>query len=148
MDTVQPGGEGSFLWPVDLPASRNLTIGLVCWTKSPVGASEETVYLPLSLGTSADSSLRVALVPSGDASDVYLTLAMLDANGAKQPPILTKKSMGGGPFTAWRPISYTLPALAAPGLYYAEFAATWESGLTGTARMYFYNPSANKAFAR
>jgi len=142
MDTTRPGGDRTFVWPVELPASRKLAIGLVAQTKSDVGPSKQTVYVPLSIANAGSSStLRIVLMPSVDASDVFVTLSPVDATGTKKTPLKKSEAMDSGPYSAWKPIAYDLKSLAA-GLYYAEFSATWESGGSGTARMYFYNPPA------
>ena len=142
MDTTRPGDEIRFVWPVDLPASRKLSIGLLSWITSDIGSSKQMVYLPVSIGNRSQSpSLRVVLLPSAEASEVYVTLLPVDESGVKKTPLKKEDPKKEGPYPAWKPITYNLPSLPA-GRYYAEFSAQWESGGGATARMYFYNPPA------
>jgi len=138
MDAIRPSGQTSLLWPVDIPVSRKLAIGLVCWTSSTVGNEQKNVYLALRVA--GDSSLtseryRVLLVPTANASEVYVNLS--GPNGKK---ILKDEPLNLGNYPAFQSISYALPDLKFEGIYYAEFGATLQNGTSAVAKMYFYYP--------
>lgn len=143
MDTVRPNGQTSYTWPVDIPASRNLAIGLVSWTRAPVGPSRETVYLPVSIAGAPSGTYTITLIPSATADQVYVTIVALNADGSKGRVLRNRESLNLGYYPAFRSIPVNLPPPPA-GLYRADFAASWENGSSATAGMYFYSPGPDR----
>jgi hypothetical protein len=144
MDTVRPSGQTSYSWPVGIPASRNLAIGLVSWTTAPVGASRETVFLPVSVAGAASGTYTITLIPSVTADQVYVTVASINSDGSKGRVLRNREPLNLGYYPAFRSIPVTLPPLPA-GLYRADFAASWENGSSATAGMYFYSAGPAKS---
>jgi hypothetical protein len=138
MDTIRPSGQTSYTWPVAIPASRNLAIGLVGWTTAPVGPSRETVFLPVSVATASSDTYTVTLIPSVTADQVYVTIAAINQDGSKGRVLRNREPLNLGYYPAFRSIPVSLPPLPA-GLYRADFAASWENGSSATAGMYFYS---------
>ncbi|MEQ1871202.1 MAG: hypothetical protein ABL961_14395 [Vicinamibacterales bacterium] len=143
MDTVRPSGQTSYTWPVGIPASRNLAIGLVSWTKALLGASRETVYLPVSLTGASSGAYTITLVPSVTAEQVYVTIAAINSDGSRGRVLRNRESLNLGYYPAFRSIPVSLPPLPA-GLYRADFAAAWENGSSATAGMFFYSAGFGK----
>ena len=138
MDTVRSSGQTSSSWPVSIPASRNLAIGLVSWTMAPVGPSRETVFLPVSVAGAGSGTYTITLIPSVTADQVYVTVASINSDGSRGRVLRNREPLNLGYYPASRSIPVTLPPLPA-GLYRADFAASWENGSSATAGMYFYS---------
>ena len=138
MDTVRPSGQTSYTWPVAIPASRNLAIGLMSWTKALVGSSRETVYLPVSVAGASSATYTITLIPSVTAEQVYVTIGAVNADGSRGRVLRSREPLNLGYYPAFRSIAVNLPALPA-GLYRADFAASWENGSSATTGMYFYS---------
>lgn len=147
MDTIRPSGQTSYAWPVAIPASRNLAIGLVSWTKALVGSSRESVYLPVSVAGASSGTYTITLVPSATADQVYVTIAALNPDGSRGRVLRNREPLNLGYYPAFRSIPVNLPPPPA-GLYRADFAASWENGSSATAGMYFYSAGPDKPAAR
>jgi hypothetical protein len=145
MDAVRPVESRPFRWTADLLASLNITrpdVGVVGWTRLPVGRVERDVYLPLRIGransTGGSQTYTLVLLPGVQLSEVFVSLAVVDQDGRPTTFIRDEEALKYNYYPADRPIDIPIPRLASPGLYYMLLGAVLQRGGSTTAELWFY----------
>jgi hypothetical protein len=144
-------------WPAALLHSLEIrpgNLGLLAWVPSGASPIGKDLYLPArvlgsDLGPAA-RSLRLALLPGVELSEVYVSLAPW-RDGKPGAMIRDGEALRYGYYPADRSIEVTLPAPDWTGIFYLELAGTLRSGGSVTLPIWFYNfrapevrPSAGK----
>jgi hypothetical protein len=135
MDAVRPAASHSYRWPSDVLAAQRVTpdrIGVLGWTRYPIGGAEQDVYVPLRITQHGPappfSAVELVLFPTVALNEVYVSIAAAADGGQPLRPLVQGDSLGYGYYPAERPVRVKLRQLTAPGLYYVEIAAALASG--------------------
>ncbi len=145
---ARAGAAQTFSWPTELLAGLDIPakdVGIVGWTRHPVGGSDLEVYLPLavrSAGSPAKPSAggyELVLVPGRELSEVYLSLAPLGDDGRPLEFLQDGEPLDYGYYPAGLGIEIALPKLTTSGLYYLELGATTAGGKAAAVELYFYH---------
>ena len=137
MDSAQPPGSTSYIWPTDVLAALNAhksDLGVVAAAPTSLSTcgSKPQVYLPLRIGptTSAGSTPhpQAVLLSDVELSEVYVTVAMLGPDGQRTRVIKRNKPLGYGDYPAEEGITVPLPEITTKGVYLVEVAATLRPG--------------------
>ncbi len=130
MDVVRDRGP-AFEWPADVLVSLGLQprdVGIVGWVERTIGGRTEEIYVPLRVGkaTAPERTGRyvVRVVPAAELTELYVTLAALDASGRETLVIKRDVPLELGFYPAERAVSVPLPALPQSGLYRLRLGAT------------------------
>lgn len=149
MDTARPADAGSYRWPTNLLGELGITrkdLGVVAWTKLPVGATEEKVYLPLAIsqgeGVAPSRAYRVVVWPGRELTEVFVSLAPVGSDGRVGPFARDEQPLKYGYYPADRGIAIDIPIaeLKARGVYYLLIAATVRGGGPSSIPIWFYHP--------
>jgi hypothetical protein len=135
MDAVRPASSHSYHWPSDVLSAQHITrenIGLLGWTRFPIGGVDQDVYVPLRITqhgpASRSSTVDLVVFPTVALREVYLTLTAVGDDGRPLRSIIQGDSLRYGYYPAERPVHIRLPDLREPGLYYVEIAAAFAAG--------------------
>jgi hypothetical protein len=135
MDAIRPAGSHSYHWPSDVLSAQRVTadrIGILGWTRYPVGGTDQDVYVPLRITQHAPAppfnAVDLVLFPTVELKEVYLTIAAVGDDGRPLRALAQGDSLGYGYYPAERPVRVKLRQLRDPGLYYVEIAAALASG--------------------
>jgi len=146
MDAVVPSGKTSFLWPTDVLDALHLSredIGVVGFTDSKIGASSETLYLPLRIRQEAKQKLaggfQLVVLSGSELEELFVSLAKVGRDGRPQSFLISDKPLGRSYYPAERSIPVDIPKLSEPGIYYLELGATSRNGSSATQQIWFYN---------
>lgn len=123
MDTKHHPGAKSYAWPLNLLATLKIMrrdLGIVGWMQYPVGKMKKVVYVPLRISQQKSAlhknNYALVLLPGRELSGVFLTVALVDANGNPKDFIADEKPLDlCPPCPAERPINIpiaNLPRLA------------------------------------
>ena len=148
MDTFQPGDKGSFTWPSDVLASLHISkddIGVLGWSRLPIGATEEDVYIPVRVsqegGLPHPGSFTLVILPGVELSEVYVSLAPTGPDGKPKQFLKDGEKLGYGYYPAERGIEIPISGLKEKGIYYMQIGATLRTGGSSTIELWIYNPS-------
>jgi hypothetical protein len=146
MDTIRPSGSTSYHWPIDLLARLKIPhgdLGVVGWIRYSVGGTAREVYLPLRISqkdpAKHSQSYQMALWPGKELTEVYLSLAPVNADGSFGEFLMDGTALEYGYYPAERGIECELSELGAPGVYYLEIGATLRGGGVVTITHWFYH---------
>jgi hypothetical protein len=146
MDTAKPPRPGTFTWPTSVLAALNIRrddVGVVGWTERPVGPTKRNVYLPLRVrqrqASAANDGYRVVLVPGRELSEVYITVATVDAQGKRAKYVRKGVPLQLGYYPAGKAIVVPVTDPGTAGVYYLELAATLRSGGSAAVDLWFYH---------
>jgi hypothetical protein len=148
MDTARPPGSTEYSWPLDVLRAQGIPrqdIGVVGWTRCPVGGTERRVYLPLRIGQQSSplrsDSYQLVLLPGRELTEVFVSLAPIGVDGEPASFLADGKALEYGYYPADRPIAIPIRTLQEPGVYYLEVGATLEDGGSATVELWFYHPN-------
>lgn len=142
MDATAPA-TSNFLWPAGLVSKlpgRN--VGVVGWTRFSVLGSSTQLYLPLQIritaGPVACGDYSVVLLPGVRLDSVFVTLAPLDAQGRRGPPVRDNQPLTSGPYSAEYPIPFRIRRQEIPeaGVYYLRIGGRLSDGRPATEEYY------------
>jgi hypothetical protein len=144
MDARQPAGATGFDWPMDVVGALDLgsdELGVVAWIQRDVGGTEQEVYVPVRVsraGTPAQhDGYVVQVVPGTELTEVFVTLAAVDASGRDEATVVRDGPLRRGFYPAGRVIPIRLPSLPRPGLYRLQLNAVLTSGVPASRGLYF-----------
>lgn len=145
-DAIRPVGSTSYRWPTAMLRSLELTkrdLGVLAWYPQPVGSSTRDVYLPIRIGQQpASASAKryvLVLVPGAELSEVFLSLAPVNAQGQPGTFVMQDKPLQRGFYPAGRGITIPISGLTTRGVHYLEISATLRAGGSATTRLWFYH---------
>lgn len=146
MDTVRPPGESSFSWPLNILSALNITrkdIGVLGWTRLPIGETERTVYLPLRIhqqrNITPSSSYKLVILPGLELKEIYISLAIVGMNGNPRVFLKDAEALEYGYYPAGRGIAVPISDLQETGIYFIEVGATIRGGGSSTIELWFYH---------
>lgn len=145
MDTAQPPGSTSYVWPSNVLASLNIResdIGVLGFTRYAVGTTEQDIYVPLRI-SQVGKALRtrtftLTLLPGVELQELFVTLAATGADGRPRGFIKDREKLGYGFYPADRRIEVPIPGLKTSGTYYVQVGATLKGGGSATVEFWFY----------
>jgi hypothetical protein len=144
MDTQVEPSRRAFSWPPNILAAEQIEsrqLRIAVWEVRPLGGDWLRVYLPPSLVQrqplpATPDQYRVVLWTERELTQVYSTLERLDAKGAVEKP-LTSRRREGRTF-AESMLTMALDARALPaGLYRLTMDFDTNDGLVGPLRLHF-----------
>lgn len=145
MDTARPSNNTTYNWPTDILSSLEVShrdLGVIGWMTSPVGGTEQEVFLPLRIsqkGSARQSySYTMILWPGKELTEVYISLAPV-ADGSLGEFIKDGEALEYGYYPAEQGIEFEISGMQAPGVYYLEIGAELESGGVVTIKHWFYH---------
>lgn len=146
MDTARPSNSTVYNWPTDLLSSFEISrrdLGVIGWMTSSVGRTEQDVFLPLRIsqkGSATQSdTYTMVLWPGKELTEVYISLAPVNANGSLGEFIKDGEALEYGYYPAEQGIEFEISGMQAPGVYYLEINAELESGGGVTIEHWFYH---------
>lgn len=147
MDTALGARIHEYSWPTTVLTAlgvRTGEFGIVAWTAMQLAGSETALYLPLRVGEVSSPMMppryRLEFVPGSELTEVFITLAPVDAAGSIQTAVRNGTPLGYGFYPAERPVEVPLPELAKSGIYYLEIAARIASGGDTSKAILIYGP--------
>jgi hypothetical protein len=81
----------------------------------------------------------VILLPSGELSEVFISLAHVGTDGDPDRYVKKDAPLGYGYYPADRGITIPIPELPIPGVYFMEIGATLRETGSSTTRFWFYH---------
>lgn len=148
MDSLRPAGSASYSWPPPLLRELKLKkgeLGVLAWTSEHGRNGERRVYLPLRISQQTaptrSSGYKVVVRPGVALDGLFLSLAA-ERDGQAGAYVLKDQPLERGYYPAGEVITISIPALAAPGIYYLEIGATLRAGGSSVAGLWFYHPRA------
>ena len=145
MDTLVPEGGTRYRWPTDGLAAVKLEradVGLLAFTRMPIGGVEEDVLLPLSAGkagTGANSAgYTLLLRPAEGLSDVYVSVAPLGPDGKGRRVFDPGRELGYGVYPADALIEVPIDAPHERGFYAVQVGAQLRRGGSTTLQFVFH----------
>lgn len=148
MDTVRPPGESSFSWPLNILSALNIArkdIGVLGWTRLPVGETERTVYMPLRIhqqrNITQSSNYQLVILPGLELIEVYISLAIVGMNGNPRVFLKDAEALEYGYYPAERGIAVPISGLKETGIYFIEVGATMRGGGSSAIELWFYHYS-------
>jgi len=145
MDAIVDAGNAAYVWPGDILNALHLSkwdVGLVGFIQYSFGQENRTVYVPLRIrhkDRKPAIRYQMVLVPGSELTEVFLSLALVGSDGKLQQFLISDRPLRKGYYPAERGISFDLPALTKPGVYYLEIGATTKYGGPITQRVWFYH---------
>jgi hypothetical protein len=146
METVRPPTTASYAWPTDVIRALEITnadIGVVGSTAMRVGPERRGVVVPLRISqrkpAARSTRYRVTVWPSQELKDVFVTVALLGADGKPKTYIQRDENIAYGFYPAERGIDITLKALTTRGAYLVRVGATLASGGSATEQFTLYH---------
>ena len=142
MDTARAPGVRSFTWPATILGNLSLSrqfLGIVAWNEMDVGAQPRRVYVPLRIGAGAAvaGGYELALVPSVELTEVYVSVAAVDGDGRTQRSYVQRRPLGFGYYPAQEPIRIPVAGLEQAGLHRIDIAVTQRDGGSANAEVWF-----------
>jgi hypothetical protein len=146
METVRPAPATTYAWPTDVIRALDITnadIGVVGTTSRDVGGTQRTVVVPLRISQKRaavrSTRYRVTVWPSQELKDVFVTVALLGADGKPKTYVQRDENIAYGFYPAERGIDITLKALTTRGAYLVRVGATLASGGSATEQFTLYH---------
>jgi hypothetical protein len=146
MDTARPSTTTSYAWPTDVIralAITNADIGVVGGTVMQVGAQQRGVVLPLRISqrkpAARSARYRVTVWPSQELKDVFVTVALLGADGKPKTYVQRDENIAYGFYPAERGIEIPLKTLTTRGVYLVRIGATLAAGGSATEQFTLYH---------
>lgn len=149
METVRPAPATSYTWPTDILRALDITnadIGVVGTTSMQVGAKQQAVIVPLRISqrkpaarSARSARYRVTVWPSQELADVFVTVALLGADGKPKTYVQRDENIAFGFYPAERGIDIPLKALTTRGVYLVRVGATLASGGSATETITLYH---------
>lgn len=148
MDATRTSETASFRWSSEILHALNITasdLGVVAWVAYPMNGVEREIYLPLRLGQQqtpgASDRYEVVLWPGQELTEVYVSLATVDSQGAPVEFLWDGKALAYGYYPPERGIAFDIlkTELQRPGVYYLEIGAILRGGGVFTLEQRFYH---------
>lgn len=146
MDTLRPPQSKSYAWPSNILAALKIgrkDIGLVGWTRYPVGKIKRNVYVPLRVtqrrNPSGSGRYQVVVVPGRELTEVFISVAAVGPNKRPGRFLRDGDALGYGYYPAGRGIRIPISNLKAPGVYYLGIGATLKGGGATAVDVWFYH---------
>ena len=145
MDASLPSSRRSYKWPAEILRGLEIPqsdVGIAGWIRSHVGRINGDVYLPLRIGAerARPETYTLVLLPSLALSEVYVSVAPVDANGRATKYIRDEEPLKYNYYPAELAIEIPISGLPAPGLYYVLIGADLQGGGSLTSELWFYHP--------
>jgi hypothetical protein len=145
MDAALPSSRRSYKWPAEILTGLEIPrsdVGVSGWIRTRVGQTDRDVYLPLRIGTprSRPEAYTLVLLPSVPLSEVYVSIAPVDANGRTAKYIRDEEPLKYNYYPAERAIEIPISRLTIPGIYYVLIGAELQGGGSLTSELWFYHP--------
>lgn len=145
MDSTQPFGNTSYVWPTNVLASLNIgekDIGVLALTRYLVGQIERDIYVPVRISQAGKAirtgSYKLILLPGVELQEIFVTLAPVSPHGQPSNFIKDREKLGYGLYPAERRIEIPISGLKTPGTYYLHVGATLKAGGSSTLELWFY----------
>ena len=148
MDSERPAGSNAYEWNSELLAAREITrddLGLLAWTEAEQGVD---LFVPVRVTqgaapTPAERSYELVVVPNVRLSEVYVTLARVEAPGERPAGVLLRNRdrLDQRLYATQRPIRIPIADPGEGGTYYVEITGVRADG--GSAPLdpiWFYHP--------
>jgi hypothetical protein len=145
MDASLPSSRRSYNWPTEILTGLEIPqseVGVAGWIGTRVGPTDRDVYLPLRIPAQRSRPERYTLVllPSVPLSEVYVSVAPVDANGRPAKYIRDEEPLKYNYYPAERAIEIPISGLPTPGIYYVLIGAELKDGGSLTSELWFYHP--------
>jgi hypothetical protein len=145
MDTERSSGVSSFIWPTTILGNLGLSrqfLGIVAWNEVDAGAQTRRVYVPLRVGADGPggAGYELALVPSVELTEVFLSIAAVDADGRTHRASMPRRPLGFGYYPAQEAIRIPIVGMERPGMHRIDIAVTQRDGGTANAEVWFVHP--------
>ncbi|PIE28989.1 hypothetical protein CSA57_11040 [candidate division KSB3 bacterium] len=148
MDTKRQADESRYVWPLtilrQLSISRN-NLGVLGWASYKLSnGMVKDVYLPLRISQNPSTetsspAYQLVIWPTQELSEVYVSVATLDADGSPKAFILDGKALGYGYYPENRGIHFEIPKPSVPGIYYLQIGAVFVKGGVVNVEYWFYH---------
>jgi hypothetical protein len=148
MDTRVHAGDSQYRWPTDVLAAMGfgrVDIGLLGWTHTSIGGTDQEVLLPLSVsqggspGTAA-AAYTLLVEPAAQLSELYVTVSRLANDGGADRIVQPARELGYGYYPADNTIEIPIEAPAERGVYAVQLGAKLRGGGASTLRFLFQAP--------
>ncbi len=147
MDTSVRAGGTRYRWPTDGLAAVKLAradVGLVGFTRMPIGGVEQEVLLPLSasqsVGTRAAPAVyTLLLLPAVGLSELFVSVTPLVPDGRAARGVAPGRELGYGLYPADALVEVPIDAPRKRGLYAVQIGARLRSGGSTTLQFVFYH---------
>jgi hypothetical protein len=149
MDTFRPNRDKLYNWPIDILASLNIEksdFGIVGIAQASIGQEKRDIYIPLRLsqdGTVQINNYNLMLLPGVELKKVFISLALLGADGRPGKFIKDGEELKYGYYPAERSVQIPISGLKSEGIYYLEIGATLRNGGSSTLQILFYHSKEN-----
>ncbi len=147
MDTVLPADSANYTWSSNILSAlsiRKQDIGVIGWGFYPLGKTEQQIYLPLRIRQQdtpgGSGSYQLVLLPGRELTEVYTSLALIEADGLARSFLQDGKPLKYGYYPAGRGFTIPISSLETSGIYYLEVGATLKGGGSTTEELWFYHP--------
>ncbi len=147
MDTALPAGSANYTWSSNILSALSIQkqdIGVIGWSFYTLGKTEQQIYLPLKIRqqstTGSSGSYQLVLLPGRELTEVYTSLALVEADGIPRSFLQDAKPLKYGYYPAGRGITIPISSLEASGIYYLEVGVTLKGGGSTTVELWFYHP--------
>jgi hypothetical protein len=145
MDAIRPPALRSYKWPSDVLAAQNLRrddIGVLAWTPYQLGSVERRIFLPLRIRqrqpADTSSAYTLVLFPTAELKEVYVSIALVGADGRPKKSIRKAKPLGYGYYGAETPVNVRLGDIQEPGIYRLEIGADLAEGGSAAVTGWIY----------
>ncbi len=134
MDSIQPLGSMSYLWPADVLSALNINknnIGLVAWINHPKN-DQERIYVPLEIGSTNQqlekNKYEISLLPGRELIEVFISVAIVDSEGNPKTTIMEDIPLQYGYYPPGRVVKFSLENLKTSGIVYVQVGAKLSDG--------------------